>query len=165
MKNKMADLTELKAELARARSDKNGEKTKTIVMAGGCFDIFHIGHLDYLQTARGMGDILVVAVNSDASVRRIKSRPPVFGAGQRAGIVAALEVVDYVFIFGEDDCCEAIRAIRPDYFVKGWDYKDKTFPEMAAAREIGCEIKIAGEDKKASSSRLRSILRNERGFL
>jgi len=161
----MADLPELKAELARVRTGKNGERTKTVVMAGGCFDIFHIGHLDYLQAARGMGDILVVAVNSDASVRRIKSRPPVFEAEQRAGIVAALEAVDHVFIFGENDCCESLRAIRPDFFVKGWDYKDKTFPEMAAAREIGCEIKIAGEDKKSSSSRLRSILRGERRFL
>ncbi|MFS0836924.1 adenylyltransferase/cytidyltransferase family protein [Paenibacillus sp. 1P03SA] len=161
----MADLTQLITELDRARAGKTGEKTKTIVMAGGCFDIFHIGHLDYLQIARGMGDILVAAVNSDASVRRIKNRTPVFEEGHRAGIVAALEVVDYVFIFGEDDCCEAIRAIRPDYFVKGWDYKDKTFPEMAAAREIGCEIKIAGEDKKASSSRLRTFLRDGRWFL
>ncbi|WP_068776320.1 HldE family cytidylyltransferase [Paenibacillus sp. FJAT-26967] len=157
MKDKQSNIQELAGFLERKRTSNS-----KIVLAGGCFDIFHIGHLDYLEAARKLGDVLIVGVNSDESIARIKARPPVFQAKARTAVLAALTVVDYVFVFGEDTLSEQLVRLRPHIFAKGSDYRDRWFPEMEAAREIGCEIRIAGEAKISSSSQLRQLLAPER---
>jgi rfaE bifunctional protein nucleotidyltransferase chain/domain len=97
---------------------------KRIVFTNGCFDILHFGHVSYLQAARNKGDILVVGINSDRSVRRLKgAKRPVVSQKQRAAVVAALEAVDYVVVFPEDTPERAIRALKPDVLVKGGDWK------------------------------------------
>jgi D-beta-D-heptose 7-phosphate kinase/D-beta-D-heptose 1-phosphate adenosyltransferase len=96
---------------------------KNIVFTNGCFDILHPGHLDLLSKARALGDVLVVAINSDDSVRRLKgSMRPIFPQDERAEILRALEMVDYVCVFDEDTPFEAILEIRPDILVKGADW-------------------------------------------
>ena len=96
---------------------------KTVVFTNGCFDILHPGHIDLLRRARGLGDVLVVSVNSDASVRRLKGAGrPIFSELERSEVLAALETVDYVCIFDEDTPLETILKIRPDVLVKGSDW-------------------------------------------
>jgi len=113
----------LPGELAQisARLRRRG---KAVVFTNGCFDILHYGHAWYLEEAKKKGDCLIVAVNSDASVRRIKGRKrPVMNQGYRASLVAALESVDYVTIFSEDTPIKIIKSIRPDILVKGSDWR------------------------------------------
>lgn len=99
-------------------------KGKTVVFTNGCFDILHYGHAAYLQQARGMGDYLVVALNSDASVRRFKGKTrPVTGLHDRLRLIASLACVDYVTAFNEDTPLALIKRIRPDVLVKGADWK------------------------------------------
>lgn len=106
---------------------------KRIVFTNGCFDILHIGHIRYLERARRLGDILVVGINSDASVRTIKGKQrPIVPERERAEVIAALESADYVTIFDEPDPAELIRAIKPDVIVKGADWA----PERIVGREI-----------------------------
>jgi D-beta-D-heptose 7-phosphate kinase/D-beta-D-heptose 1-phosphate adenosyltransferase len=105
-------------ELRRAR--RRGER---VVFTNGCFDILHVGHVRSLEEARGLGDRLVVAVNDDASVRRLKGPSrPVVPARQRAELLAALECVDWVVVFGAETPLATIRALRPDVLAKGGDW-------------------------------------------
>jgi rfaE bifunctional protein nucleotidyltransferase chain/domain len=109
------DLTEVCQQLKKAR--------KTVVFTNGCFDILHRGHIDYLSKARALGDILIVGVNTDASVRRLKGDSrPIVQEDDRAAVLAALKVVDYVCLFDEDTPYELIRALVPDILVKGADW-------------------------------------------
>ncbi|HRI38273.1 MAG TPA: D-glycero-beta-D-manno-heptose 1-phosphate adenylyltransferase [Nitrospira sp.] len=102
----------------------NRTNGKRIVFTNGCFDLMHIGHTRYLQAAKTLGDILVVGVNSDASVRRLEKAPdrPIVPEAQRAEVLAALACVDYVGIFDEPDPLALITAIQPDILVKGGDW-------------------------------------------
>lgn len=101
------------------------KERKTVVFTNGCFDILHLGHATYLEEARKLGDILVVGINSDASVRRIKGGGrPIMGQDDRAGVLSALRSVDYVTIFDEDDPGALIRELGPDIIVKGSDWKE-----------------------------------------
>lgn len=109
---------ELNNALRAARADG-----KKVVFTNGCFDIIHIGHVRYLKQARSLGDLLVVALNTDNSVSRIKPGRPVTPEAQRAEVVASLEMVDYVTMFGEDTPYELIKLLRPDVLVKGGDWK------------------------------------------
>ena len=112
------DWDELKAAV---EAEKKGGRN--VVFTNGCFDIVHAGHIRYLKEARALGDVLVVALNSDRSVDRIKPGRPVVPEGQRAEVVAALEMVDYVTLFDEDTPYEIIRRLRPDVLVKGGDWR------------------------------------------
>lgn len=96
---------------------------KRVVFTNGCFDIIHIGHVRYLREARSLGDVLVVALNTDRSVSRIKPGRPVTPEGQRAEVVASLHMVDFVTMFGEDTPYELIKLLKPDVLVKGGDWK------------------------------------------
>ncbi len=96
---------------------------KRVVFTNGCFDIIHIGHVRYLREARGLGDVLVVALNTDRSVSGIKPGRPVIPEAQRAEVVASLEMVDYVTMFGEDTPYELVKLLRPDVLVKGGDWQ------------------------------------------
>jgi D-beta-D-heptose 7-phosphate kinase/D-beta-D-heptose 1-phosphate adenosyltransferase len=115
---KLKSLEELKSIASQAQA-----RGRKIVFTNGCFDILHRGHLHLLREAKALGDLLIVAVNSDSSVRQIKgpARPIISEAG-RAELIAALEMVDYVTLFDETDPCRMIEEIRPDILVKGGDY-------------------------------------------
>ncbi|MCX6344694.1 MAG: D-glycero-beta-D-manno-heptose 1-phosphate adenylyltransferase [Armatimonadetes bacterium] len=116
---------------------------KDVVFTNGCFDILHIGHIRYLQAARALGDVLIVGVNTDDSVRRLKGPDrPFISEFERAEIVAALECVDCVTLFGEDTPVELILAIKPDIHSKGGDYKPEDLREADAMRSIGGRVEV-----------------------
>lgn len=123
--------TELQRELEIVR--KSGRK---IVFTNGCFDLLHVGHVRYLQEARGLGGALVVGVNSDASVKRLKGPDrPLQKEGDRAEILAALGCVDFTAVFSEDTPLEIIKAVQPDVLVKGGDWKPESI--------VGADIVVA----------------------
>ena len=136
-----------------------------VVLANGCFDLLHPGHVRYLQDARSRGDFLIVALNSDASVRAIKGPGrPLMPLAERAEIVGALRCVDAVISFDEADLATTLRALRPDVHAKGSDYTTASVPEAAIDRELGIEIVICGDPKNHSTSDLlRHIAREVRG--
>ena len=133
-----------------------------VVLANGCFDILHVGHVRYLEEASEYGDILVVAVNDDDSTRRLKGAGrPMVPAADRALILAAMRFVDHVLIFPEDTVDGVLRGLRPDVHAKGTDYTVETVPEIETAKEIGCETVITGDPKERSSCEIISRLRRE----
>lgn len=126
---------------------------KRLVLANGCFDLLHVGHIRYLEAAKQLGDVLIVALNSDASVRRIKGRGrPLMGETERAEIVAALGCVDYVVTFEEETVEGVIARLKPHVHAKGTDYTEGSVPEREAVRAVGGRIAIVG-DPKAHSTR------------
>ncbi len=133
----VVDLRTLMEELALRRI--RGER---VVLTNGVFDLLHVGHLRYLRAARAMGDVLVVGVNEDASVRQIKPGRPLVGQADRAELVAGLAPVDYAVLFSEPTADRLVEAIRPDVYVKGGDYTEETVPEGPTARSVGARIEI-----------------------
>ncbi len=109
---------DLKMEVDRAKAEG-----KRVVFTNGCFDILHVGHVRYLREARGFGDLLVVAINTDRSVSKIKKGRPIIPEAQRAEVIASLEMVDLVTLFDEDTPYELISFLRPDVLVKGGDWR------------------------------------------
>jgi rfaE bifunctional protein nucleotidyltransferase chain/domain len=127
----------------RARADG-----KRVVLANGCFDVLHVGHLRYLEAARAVGDLLIVGINGDASVRRLKGEGrPLLGEQDRARLVDALRAVDYVVIFHEDNVRNLIAEIRPAVHAKGTDYTAENVPERDAVLAVGGEVAIVGDPK------------------
>lgn len=117
------------------------EKNNKIVSTNGCFDILHVGHVRYLQESKKQGDILVVYLNSDASVKRLKGESrPLNNEADRAEVLAALACVDYVVIFEEDTPCNLIEITKPDIHTKGGDYNPDNLPETKVIRENGGEL-------------------------
>jgi rfaE bifunctional protein nucleotidyltransferase chain/domain len=147
-------------ELARLRAARPGLR---VVLANGCFDVLHVGHVRYLDDASARGDLLVVALNDDASVRMLKGhgRPHV-PLAERAEVVAALAAVDHVTWFGERDLEATLRALRPAVHAKGTDYTAENVPEVAVDRELGIEIAICGDPKRHASSELLQRLESAR---
>lgn len=114
---------------------------KKIVTTNGCFDIIHVGHVRYLKQAKALGDVLVVGLNSDSSVKKLKGENrPVNGENDRAEVLSALDSVDYVVIFGEDTPVELLGKIKPDIHVKGGDYDINTLPEAKIIQELGGKV-------------------------
>ena len=139
--------------VARVKAEK--EKGRSIVLANGCFDILHAGHVRYLEGARALGDILVVGINSDNQVTRLKGQGrPILPELDRAEIVASLKAVDLVTIFDEPEVTELLLAIRPDIHAKGTDYTEETVPERDVVRSFGGRVKIVGDPKDHSTSEL-----------
>lgn len=131
---------------------------KRTVLANGCFDILHVGHVRYLEGARRLGDALVVAINSDASVRRLKGAGrPILTQDERAALVGGLRAVDYVVIFDEPDVRALIRALKPAVQAKGTDYTEESVPERDEVLAYGGEVRIAGDPKGHST---RDIIRS-----
>ncbi len=153
VKNHFAPILTRTRLSARATIDRqNGNK---IVLANGCFDFFHVGHIRYLAGAKALGDLLIVAVNADAQVRRLKGENrPLMPEQERAEIVSALKFVDYVTIFSEPTVEELIRAVRPDFHAKGTDYTIDSVPERDIVREYGGRVAIVGDPKNHSSTDL-----------
>jgi rfaE bifunctional protein nucleotidyltransferase chain/domain len=124
---------------------------RRIVLSNGAFDLLHVGHLRALRDARSHGDVLVVGVNDDESVRSLKGPGrPVVPAEERAELVAALACVDYVHLFSEPEVGELLRELRPHVHAKGRDYSKETVPERETALELGIEIAIVGDPKDHS---------------
>ncbi len=137
-----------------------------IVLANGCFDLLHVGHVRYLRGAKALGGRLVVAMNSDASVRQIKGEGrPFMAAEERAEIVAALSDVDAVVLFDEPDVRALIREIRPDVQAKGTDYTRETVPERDEVLAYGGRVEIVGDPKDHSTTELLAQLRQRTGGL
>jgi len=126
-----------------------------IVLANGCFDLLHAGHVRYLEGARALGNLLVVAINSDAQVEKLKGRGrPLMPQDQRAEIVAALEPVDLVTIFDEPTVDNLLLTLKPDFHAKGTDYTEETVPEREVVRSYGGRVAIVGDPKDHSTSEL-----------
>ncbi len=146
--HKLGTLDEVARRVAQARA-----KGLRVALANGVFDLLHVGHVRYLQGARALADVLVVAVNSDASVRALKGEGrPIVPEGERAELVAALECTDHVLVFEEPDVRAVIRALRPDVHVKGTDYVQENVPERAEVEAYGGRVAIAGDPKEHSTT-------------
>ena len=129
---------------------------KKVVLANGCFDILHVGHLRYLKAARALGDVLVVAVNSDKSMRSIKDPGrPILPEDERVALVSALRCVDYVVLFDEPDVSHVLDVLRPAIHAKGTDYTEQTVPERDKVLAYGGAVRITGDPKDHST---RSII-------
>lgn len=125
---------------------------KKIVLANGCFDILHVGHLRYLEGARALGDTLVVALNSDCSVRTIKEPGrPILNENERVALVSALSCVDHVVVFDEPDVTRVIEVLKPAIHAKGTDYTEDTVPERRQVQAYGGAVRITGDPKDHST--------------
>lgn len=152
--SKLRSLPELTALCEDARRAK-----KTIALANGCFDILHVGHARYLRGAKAEADVLVVGINADASVRKLKGpNRPVQSEGDRALLVAAVHSVDWVVIFKEDTVSNLLLALKPDVHCKGTDYTPETVPEKDIVASYGGRVAIVGDPKDHDTSRLLSRL-------
>lgn len=153
------DRDELAARLARERA-----AGRIVVMANGCFDLLHVGHVRYLEGARAEGDVLVVALNSDVSVRANKGAGrPLQPEHERAEILAAFTCVDYVTVFSERTADALLRALRPHVHAKGTDWRAEHVPEAATVAEIGARVAIVGDAKSHSSTSLAERARDGGG--
>jgi len=152
---KVLPLGEVQERVLAARS-----AGAVVVLANGCFDLLHVGHLRYLQGAKEEGDLLVVGVNGDSSVARLKGPGrPVMPAKDRALLVGGLRVVDHVVVFQEDDVRGLLRALRPDVHCKGTDYTPDTVPERDVVSSYGGRIAIVGDQKDHDTKSLLERLR------
>jgi len=141
---------ELRKKIDRCRSE--GRK---VVFTNGCFDIIHAGHTHYLAEARALGDILVLALNSDASVRAIKGeKRPLVPENERAAVAAALGCVDYVVIFGETTPQALIDLLRPDVLVKGGDWKEEDVVGRESVMSWGGKVVIIPQKKGLSTTNI-----------
>ena len=154
--------------LRRLRDDAVSQNRR-LVFTNGCFDLLHVGHVRYLQAARALGDLLVVAVNSDASVRSLKGDGrPINNEQDRAEVLAALESVDFVTIFDEQRVTRLIEVVRPHIYAKGGDYTRETLDqtEVAALESVGADIRIIplvpGKSTSRTIQRLQSTENAER---
>lgn len=150
-------------ELKKAAETHRG-KGETIVFTNGCFDILHVGHVQYLQKARRMGDLLVVGLNSDASVRAIKGeKRPLVPQQERAEVLAALSAVDYVTLFDEETPFRLIEFLRPDCLVKGGDWNEASVVGGDLVRSRGGKVVIIPLTEGASTTNIvEKILRTYR---
>jgi rfaE bifunctional protein nucleotidyltransferase chain/domain len=153
--SRILDRETLLARIAAAKLD--GAR---IVLANGCFDILHAGHVRYLAGARALGDLLVVGINSDAQVAKLKGAGrPILPEGERAELVASLQAVDLVTIFSEPTVTELLLAMKPDVHAKGTDYTEETVPERDVVRSYGGRVAIVGDPKNHSTSEMISRLK------
>lgn len=133
---------------------------KRIVFANGCFDTLHVGHVRYLSGAKQQGDVLVVGVNSDSSVFRLKGPGrPILNERARAELVAALRDVDFVVLFDEPNVEKLLEQLHPDVHAKGTDYTSETVPERAIADRLGIRVAIVGDPKQHSTRALLDSIR------
>jgi D-glycero-beta-D-manno-heptose 1-phosphate adenylyltransferase len=135
-------------EEAGALSARLRAQGRRVVLANGCFDLLHVGHVRYLTAARALGDVLFVGLNSDAAVSRLKWQGrPLAPAAERAELLSALRAVDHVVVFDEDTADRLIGLVQPAIHAKGTDYTDATVPEAASVRAAGGRVAIVGDPK------------------
>jgi rfaE bifunctional protein nucleotidyltransferase chain/domain len=143
----------LDLEGARTTAEAARAAGRRVVLANGCFDLLHVGHVRYLEDARALGDLLIVGVNGDAAVRRLKGPGrPLMPAAERAEVLAALRAVDHVVVFDDDTADALVALVRPAVHAKGTDYTPDSVPERTAVLAAGGQVAIAG-DAKAHSTR------------
>jgi len=131
------------------------KKGKKIVFTNGCFDLIHKGHITLLEKAREAGDVLIVGVNNDESVRKVKGPDrPVNILEDRITVLAGLQSIDYLIAFAEDSPLQLIKAVHPDVFVKGADYSETSIPEMPLLKKLGCEVKIIPSEHHISTTEI-----------
>ncbi len=148
-------------EALRRVLEQHRRRSETVVLANGCFDVLHAGHVRYLEGARREGDLLVVGINSDASERRLKGPGrPILPEQARAELVAALRAVDYVVIFDELDVESLLTDLHPDVHAKGTDYTAETVPERELAARLGIRVAIVGDPKQHSTRELIARVRD-----
>jgi rfaE bifunctional protein nucleotidyltransferase chain/domain len=148
--SKVSSLDQVRRQVESAR-----QQGRTVALANGCFDVLHVGHVRYLAGARREADLLVVGVNGDASVRRLKGEGrPVLGEDDRAVLVASLRHVDHVVVFHEDDVGRLLLTLRPDVHCKGTDYTEDSVPERDVVRSYGGRVAIVGDPKDHDTRKL-----------
>ena len=140
---------------------------KKIIFTNGCFDILHVGHVKFLEKAKSLGDVLIVGINNDSSVSRLKGLGrPLINDQERSKIVASLNSVDYVIVFNEDTPTELISQIKPDIHVKGGDYEIDNLPERSEVLKYGGKIEILplyeGKSTTNLIKKIRDDFRNEK---
>ncbi len=139
----------------RALGERLRAKSQKITFANGCFDLLHVGHIRYLEAARAQGHVLIVGINGDAVVTRLKGPGrPLLPVAARAELVAALEPVDYVTVFEEPTAAEILRELRPDVHCKGTDYTEETVPERHVMESLGGAVRIVGDAKNHSTRKI-----------
>ena len=147
-------------DVLRQRLAEHKRRGQRVVLANGCFDMLHVGHIRYLEGARREGDILVVGVNVDSSVCNLKGPGrPVLDESARAQLVAALRSVDYVVLFAEPNVEALLEELRPDVHAKGADYTAESVPERAIAARLGIRVAIVGDPKDHSTRDLLESIR------
>ncbi|HTQ59904.1 MAG TPA: adenylyltransferase/cytidyltransferase family protein [Candidatus Solibacter sp.] len=147
-------------ELLRQKLAERQQRLQRVVFANGCFDTLHVGHIRYLEGARAEGDVLVVGVNSDASVSSLKGPGrPILDENARALLVAALRPVDFVVLFSEPNVESLLEDLRPDVHAKGTDYTADSVPERATAARLGIRVAIVGDPKDHSTRELLDTVR------
>ncbi len=152
---KRLTLEPLRGQVKEARADN-----KTVVLTNGVFDLLHVGHVRYLEAAAQLGDVLVVAINSDASTRMYKGPDrPLVPENERAELVASLGCVDYVMIFDERDVSAVIQTLKPDVHAKGTDYTEDTVPERTLVHAYGGRVAICGDPKDHATTKTIQELR------
>lgn len=145
----------LSRDLLRKQTSAWRDSGEAIILANGCFDLLHVGHVRYLHAAKKLGGRLIVAVNSDDSMRELKGAGrPIIPASERAEILAALADVDAVVIFPEKDVRAIIHEIRPDVQVKGTDYTADSVSERDAVMQYGGRVEIVGDPKDHSATEI-----------
>lgn len=144
---------------AGLRADHLHAAGKRIVLANGCFDLLHVGHVRYLSAARRLGDVLFVGVNADAAVTRLKGPGrPLVPLAERVELLAALRDVDHVVVFEEDTADRLVARLRPHVHAKGTDYTARTVPEAATVRAVGGDVALVGDPKGHSTGNLISLV-------
>jgi rfaE bifunctional protein nucleotidyltransferase chain/domain len=137
------------------------ERGEQIILANGCFDLLHVGHIRYLRDAKALGGKLIVALNSDESARNLKGPGrPLMPAHERAEILCAMEAVDAVVVFDEPDVRVLIREFRPDVQAKGTDYTADSVPEREEVLDYGGRVEIVGDPKDHSTSEFLLRMKN-----
>ena len=153
MKNKLIERGRVREFGSRLRG-----AGKRIVFANGCFDLLHAGHIRYLESAKMQGDLLVVGLNGDKSVRKLKGKGrPILPVSDRAELISALACVDYIIIFEELTAGSLLDTLRPHVHCKGTDYTTETVPERELVLAYGGEVQIVGDPKEHST---RSVIRD-----
>lgn len=158
MAAKIMEFDQLKKEI-----DAHKQAGELIVFTNGCFDILHVGHIRYLKKAASLGDKLVLAVNSDSSVKELKGKNrPFVPENERLEMLAALEMVDYLVLFSETDCKAVIDQLKPQIYVKGGDYRIEDLPEAEVVYSYGGKIVLITEIKGRSTSNLINKIRRSK---
>jgi rfaE bifunctional protein nucleotidyltransferase chain/domain len=154
-------MTPEEASVLAARLRAQGRR---VVLANGCFDLLHVGHVRYLTAARALGDVLFVGLNSDAAVARLKGPGrPLMPAAERVELLGALRAVDHVVVFDEDTADRLVSLVRPDVHAKGTDYTESTVPEAATVRAAGGRVAIVGDPKDHATRDLIARVRERFG--
>jgi rfaE bifunctional protein nucleotidyltransferase chain/domain len=159
IREKIKPLEELERIVSSAKTEG-----KTVALANGCFDLLHVGHVRYLRGAKERADVLVVGINSDSSVKRLKGpERPYINEQDRLTMIAAIEHVDYVTVFDSPTVDSILLRLKPDFHAKGTDYTEETVPEKDIVASYGGKVIITGDPKEHSSTNVIAKIKDKTG--